>query len=87
MLYLTGFVIFPTVPEPVTVEFWDRTKGVLLVSHTIAQGTGGLPYQFYFPDDYPLGHLDDLDMLLTEEIEQFVEIIPRFGDRNRLVVR
>lgn len=85
MPYLTGFVVYPHVPEPVSIEFWDRATGTKLVEHAL-QRTAGTPYQFYFPDDYFVKHLDDLDILFTDEIDSHLEIVPRFGDRNPLKI-
>lgn len=82
---LTGFVIFAGVPQPVTAEFWDMRHDKLLVSHPVPSSNGRL-YQFYFPDDYFVDDVDDVQCLFSDELPDRTEVILRWGDRNPMKV-
>ncbi len=82
---LTGFVIFQGVPQPVTAEFWDTKHQTLLVEHQIPP-TNGRAYQYYFPDDYFVDDVEDVQCLFSDELPDRTEVILRWGDRNQMKV-
>ncbi len=81
---LVGFLLIPGPPQPVTIEFWDTRAQQLIVAHDVPASTR--TYQHYFPDDYFLADVDDLQYLFSDEIPPGIEVVPRFGDRNPMKV-
>ncbi len=82
---LTGFVVIAGVPEPTKAEFWDMRHGTLLVEHLVPP-TNGRMYQFYFPDDYFVDDVEDVQCLWSDELPNQTEVILRWGDRNPMRV-
>lgn len=82
---LTGFVIIAGVPQPVTAEFWDTRHGKLLVEHHVPASISRT-YQYYFPDDYFVDDVEDVQCLFSDELPPKTEVILRWGDRNPMKV-
>ncbi len=59
--------------------------GKLLVEHQIP-ATNGRAYQHYFPVDYFVDDVEDVQCLFSDELPDRTEVVLRWGDRNQMKV-